>query len=268
MKYIKSITQARLVAFALFTTGIFTAPLETALAYSPPVPEGYDSYFVYIANGLFDPSQPSPDPNVTNCDPMTNLCDGYYYQHEIIGRTDEEITQREQQAKDYFRDRFGVDVDDPANQGRIFFKMFQMDPRINLHIIAAAGEKLPPEGWNVRDGGWIAMIMDPNGFDLGGELGAGQHVPMGTFFVFAEYSIQVTDQHSHKNRKPIVLQVHSVRPQIPGSQGFQCELIHKDHGLGLVQGWAEAIMRPDGLTKMNITGVLTFPGLGNVEPVR
>jgi len=234
-----------------------------------PRPVGYDKYLTYAANGLFDPSVQPQDKNMVNCDPISSLCDGYYFQREIVGRTDAEIILKEQEAKDYFYSKFGLDVEDPKYSGRIAIRMMQVDPRFNLHVISASKDQVPKEGWRIDDGGWVMFVTDPEGVELGGEL-AGVHAPFGSFVVYSEYYINRTKTIGHGRyaktikRKPLILQVRSLQPQIPGVLGFRCELVHPKYGLGIVQGWGEAILRDDGLKKMNITAFLAFPGLGNI----
>jgi len=53
------------------------------------VPAGFDGFLVYMANGVYDPGQPNPQPGVENCEGL--FCDGGYFQREIMGRSDYEI---------------------------------------------------------------------------------------------------------------------------------------------------------------------------------
>ncbi|WP_133719086.1 hypothetical protein [Methylocaldum gracile] len=257
----------------------------TAWAELPqPMPTDSNNYVVYLADGLYDPLTPNPNPQITNCDPATNLCDGDYFQKEILGRTEEEIVAAEQQAKDYFNSRFGIDVDDPANAGRLVFRMFQIDPRVNYHVIFASGKRVPGEGWPVYYGGWIIMVVDPKGIDLGGDF-AGAHTGFGGMFIFGENVLDTTSGQKDGNRysKPpkehdrIVIHYQSPEPPFvprPGPLGvgesaimFKLELSSNAFGSGLARGRGEIIPRENGLIKMDIVSVLSFPGLGESPPV-
>lgn len=244
-----------------------------------PTPIGYDKHMNYVANGLFDPTVPPADTNLINCDPVLHVCDGMYFQKHIMGRTDAQIAEREEQAKAFFIERFGMDLDAEANAGRLMLMNFMIDPRFNLHMIHSSGDRVPRKGWQMRDGGFMAVVLDPNGFAMGGDS-AGKVAPAGSFVLFAEYNVKtsylnlsddkIADTKTHTadglffRTDPIILQIRSINPQPPGQNGFQCELFNDEFGHGLVQGWAQTVPTADGLIKYNISGDLSFPGMGDV----
>lgn len=249
-------------------------------------PAGLNKVFVYMADGLYDPLTNNPNSEITNCNPLSNLCDGEYFQKEILGRNDEEIAAEELAAKAFFKQRFGLDVDDPAFAGRLYLRMFQIDPRVNYHVISASDERVPSAGWHVSYGGWILFVTDPEGVDLGGDF-VGGHTGVGGMYLYGENSIAATSkkhcwfgdwacwfENRHMQRDPIVLHYQTHKPPFvprPGPMGvgdsalmFQLELSHPEYGAGLARGRGEILPREDGLIKLNIVSVLSFPGLSDI----
>jgi|GEM_PF-1335741 len=228
----------------------------------PTKPVGYNKMFVYVADGLYDITQPNADPNLSGC-AFTPLCDGDYFQRVIMGRDDYAIQQKEYEAKAFYFDRFGIDVDDPATSEKINFRMIQVDPRLNYHAVFSSAVNVPNKGWRVRDGGWVVVVTDPDGLVLGGDFD-GEHVPVGTLFVFGEYNLKVSKKGKHSKNNNIVISYRALTPQRPDDKSFMCELYSKRYGEGLVKGRVESILREDGLIKMNVVSVLTFPGLSDL----
>lgn len=226
-----------------------------------PTPVGFEKYLVYMADGLYDPTTPHPD-GIPGCN--LGICDGDYFQEVIMGRTAAQIALEEAAAVVFFQDRFGLDVDDPANAGRLFFQKFMVDPRTNYRARSISRERVSQRGWLVQDGGWMVVVIDPNGFDLGGEF-AGVHVPANATFVFGDYKIEARS----RLRRPIVIHYQSGKPIVANADGslmFQCQLISDTFGEGLAQGIADQVAFENGQVKMNIRNVLTFSGLGEPLP--
>ena len=73
-----------------------------------PPPAGYSNYLVFIQDGSWDPA-----------DPDYPLPTREQVQRDIWKFSDAEIAQFEADAKAFFADRFGINVDDPANAERI-----------------------------------------------------------------------------------------------------------------------------------------------------
>ncbi len=112
-------------------------------------PAGFTRYLSFIANGEDDPTDPNP--SVPEC--YHGLCDGDYFQSEIMGRTPAEADAMELVTRDYFIARFGVDPMDPANVGKLYFRRYYRDPRIDLRAHVASGMVIPRRGFEVHDGG-------------------------------------------------------------------------------------------------------------------
>jgi hypothetical protein len=205
-------------------------------------PAGFDAFLVYMANGIYDPN-----------DADYTVPDGAYFHRDIMGRSDDEIEQNRADAIAFFKQRFGIDVVDNED---VMFTSFTFDPRNEYRAYVIAGRDVPPEGWTVRDGGWSAAVVNPDGLTLGGEYD-GVHVPQGAMMVFGDYNIDVPGED------PIIIHYQSGGPIFPTDQGiqFHCELISEDFGQGLAQGISAGAVQADGLFHANVRNVLTFPGL-------
>ena len=248
-----------LTALLTITVPATASPLSNTPASS--VPEGFDQFGVFMGTGDFDPATPHPDPRITGC--FFLFCDGQYFQAVVMGRNPTEIAEEEEAAATFFMTRFGLDIGELLGTGRISLQSFFLDPRAEYRMYHLAGHRVPSEGWVVRDGGLLLLVLDPGGIDLGGEQ-AGGHAPAGSMLVFGNYNVQTT----RPNGKPageIVIRYKSVKPVTPladGSTHFACEVGNDKLGSGLAQGLMANVSRPDGTLKLNIRNVLTFPGLG------
>ena len=225
-----------------------------------PTPDGFDKFLVYMAAGVYDPG----DPNYV-------APDAEFFQREIMGRSDEEIAQDRATSIAFFNQRFGLNLTDPGGLFTSFtdngvqFIPFMFDPRNEYRAYVVSEERVPSSGWIVRDGGWNATVVEPDGLTLGGEF-AGVHVPQGTVFVFGNYNILRT-LPSGKEIEPILIHYQSGGPIIPNADKhegilFRCELISEEFGNGLAQGIAAGVTLPDGRFQQNVRNVITFPGLG------
>jgi len=233
-------------------------------------PDGFRGYMVFMASGVLDATNTSPQPGITGCDPM--FCDGEYFQTQIMGRSDYEFAEFTSAAKAFFLMRFGLDVDDPANAGRIGLRLFMTNPDWQYRVFEMSGYKVPPQGWRVRDGGYALQVIDPAGVELGGEF-AGIHAPQGSLFFYGEYNILTssdTPDHARKGKgassdgaakEVIVLFKSNVpgRMNADGSVALRCDLESDQWG----HGFATVTVANVDLGGNRIQGVgrniLTFP---------
>ena len=160
---------------------------------------GHSAMFVLMANGAYDPEDPDFTPP-----------DFDYFVNEIMQWSDEEITMFEADAKAFFIEKFGVDVEDPLYVGRVMMVPFMLDPRWEYRAYHSTEEKIPGRGWVVRDGGFQLVAIDPNGVELGGEF-HGRHVPQGAIAAFGIFNIarQTKSETSelifhYQSREPVV----------------------------------------------------------------
>ena len=221
-------------------------------------PAGFDKLALYMGTGIFDPLDPEPRLGITDC--VGIFCDGMFFQKEVMGRTDEEIAAVREQAKDFYWDRFGIDVDDPAMAGRITFTMFTLNPDFEYRLHVLSGANAPSEGWQIRDGGFQLAVTDPAGIDLGGEL-TGTHAPAGSAMFFGNYNILVTDEDGEPKDELIIFYKSNVPGEtLPnGSFMFRCDMFIEEWGEGLGMGTILTVPLSDGRIRANARNVLTFP---------
>jgi len=231
------------------------SPTRAAAVAAAPPPEGYDTYLVYLMNGVVD------------ADAETLLPKGDTFQREIMRRTAEEVDAELERAEQFFADKFGLDftgveaVDGVKTIDNITLDTlgFMLDPERQYRVYTISDRKVPTEGWLVRDGGWAVMIGE-GGATLRGEWGGedGTKVPAKSFMVFGDYNIDADGEE-------IPIHYQSGSPILPpgpnGLQVFSCDLTHREWGDGLANG---IILPPqkrgDGTIKTAIRNVLTFPG--------
>ncbi|MBT8079527.1 MAG: hypothetical protein KJO31_13190 [Gammaproteobacteria bacterium] len=235
------------------------------------VPAGFDHYAVFMATGKI-PFSSHPNPQITGCG-LSIFCDGAYFHEVIMGRDAAEIAVEAQRAKDYFLSRFGVDVDALVAAGRMDFFSFYLDPRGDYRMYTLAGTRVPSRGWEVRDGGFAAMVTDPNGVELSGEFqGQGLVMPPEGLLVWGSYNVLATNARK-KPITEIVIDYRSEMPMIGNNWGelvVNCQLsldAFQDGELsGKAQGMGTVIPTSDfsGL-RLNWRNVLTLGGLDLLE---
>jgi hypothetical protein len=226
-----------------------------------PKPNGYDEFLTFVADGEWNPAVP-PSGGPKNCNFI--FCDGTYFHEKVMRFSPDQIAALEAEAKAYFKDEFGVDVDDPANTGRVDFGMLEIDPRWNYRVRAWSNHWVPKKGWEVRDGAFFAMIIDPNGFELGGNF-AGVLANPGDMLFMGHYNIKYKRTPWGRWREKII-KYRSTTPMLTeprfGLVTIDCQLsrdgFQEDRGAAQGLG-GPLIPAPNGTLKMNARNVLLFP---------
>jgi len=146
-----------------------------------PTPDGFEKTLVYMGAGKYDPSVQPEEGNLTE-----------WYHMEIMNRTDAEIAEEQQAADAYFEEQFGPGLP-PA-------MAFGSDPRNEYRAYYVSNESAPPDGWVVRDGGFMVMIPE-GGMNLTGTWGGenGTFVPGGSFLVVGDYNILMSEGNATDN---------------------------------------------------------------------
>ena len=208
-----------------------------------PAPNGYSEYLVFIQDGTYDPA-----------DPNFELPTKDSHQRDTWKFSDAEITQFEADAKAFFIDRYGVDVDDPANADRITYDFYIVDPRADYRVVTMANRAVPPEGWPVSDAYYGVIITDPAGYALGGEF-TGFTAPVGSALAYGRYQIETDTGESI----PIAFQ--SASPftfDAFGNMSFRCELRSDELGSGEASGIWHGTQASNGDFRVDLRNVLTF----------
>jgi hypothetical protein len=216
-----------------------------------PPPDNFGFKLVYMADGVFDPATGPTDEELAD-----------WFHKDVMGRTDAEILAEQQKALAYFEAQFGLDLELEE------VRPFGLDPRIEYRAYKITGYRVPPEGWVVRDGGFIVNL--PAGTVLHGEYGGeeGITLPSDGFIVFGEYNIEVTGPGAGRDPENIIIHYESESPIVPSPDfgtAFLCRVTSDsfdDHGGGLAQGVFQHHTTADGRQVSNIRNIITFPGLG------
>ncbi len=221
-------------------------------AFTSSTPKGFDVVALLIAAGQYK----------TPSDQQTLVP---WFQHTLMGWTDEQVAQQRQMAIDYFNTRFGLSDTSPG------FSVF--DPLNNYRVYSFTGRNVPSQGWVNRDGSFgISVGNDGSGGQvLHGTFGGttGIWAPAGSFLVWGYYNVLVTAPgqggRSIETGETIVVHFESQNPIIPdkysSGTAFVCHLV-APWGEGLAQGVFQTHISSDGTIQANVRNVWTFPGLG------
>ncbi|MEM6472037.1 MAG: hypothetical protein AAF802_20925 [Planctomycetota bacterium] len=216
-------------------------------------PERPNGVAVFMANGIFDPS-----------DDSYVAPTGEDFDRTILCRDDEAIALRKQESIDYFLERFGVDFNESdfaLGGAAVLFQTYQ-DPRWNYRCYKLPDRIVPRSGLIVHDCQWVMFLAAD--VTLFGSWGGsdGEFVPAGSVAVDGEYVIQGTNQYRFNHPRNIYIRFNSVIPIENAASGnikFDCQLSSDDYGLGAALGRQESYDLPDGSTQISINNVLQFP---------
>ena len=253
------------VSVVLGVLGIFANPVLGG----GTTPEHYKKMFVYESSVPFY----SPD-GLFFVDGFATG-DASNFHKNIMNRSDEEIEEQKQEALEFFAARFGMYKENPS----LLFTSVEVMPEIDYQVVFSSGEKVPEQGWQVRDAAWVFAVVNPEGMVLGGEF-EGIHVPMGSMVAYGEYNIRKTRKNrraeenmresKRKNRRNTIhIKYQSLRPIVPDADGviiLACELFNEKYGEGQALGIVFPFELSDGRTVMNIRNTLTFPKWGLEVP--
>jgi hypothetical protein len=258
-------------ALLALAVGALTVPAASAGITQAPL--GYDGYLTYMQNGIYDPA--APHPVIPGC--AGGFCDGNYFQSVFQKRTPAQVAALETQAKAFYKGRFGIDVDSPANAGRVALQRFMLDPRAEYRAYVISDVYVPREGFVINDGGFLLAITDPNGYTIPSGQFAGQKIPAGSVAIVGEYQIEVKRGSRIVNTIDISYRSGSfVVVDANGLGHFGCEIkrgrlnnnnfanlsVPRD---GLAQGFiGQPAVLPGGKIKANIRTALTFGGIGGI----
>lgn len=224
------------ISIVAIAAGCLLSGSPSARAQGQATPEGFSDYLVLMATGTIPLGVPHPE--IEGCSGDL-FCDGDYFHKVIMGRTDAEIAEEARKAKDFMAERFGLDVDALVAAGRLAFFPFQIDPRGQYRAYTVAGAKVGSEGWIVRDGGFAAAVLDPNGIEMGGKFaGSGLVIPETGMVLAGVYNIQVTNP-AGKPKGEVLVHYRSGMPMIPNDFGefvINCQISLDEFGGDPVDG--------------------------------
>lgn len=250
------------VCLILFTSLPGTAHNNVSKGISKtPLPLGYSRYIVFLGDGVYK----SVDGSIMTGGIANANEAGLKFQRKIMERTEDEIEIHRNKALDFFMERFGID---PENDPGILFTAYEVNPKNKIRAHTISGEDVPRRGWVVHDGGFMALVVNPEGMTLGSEFD-GVHVTPNTAFVFGEYKVMKKRTEKVKNKivkvkDPFVIRYRSKEPLVFSQfgSGIRCELDNDDFGPGFNGGMFGPVQLGNGYLQPNIKAVLTFPPLG------
>ena len=231
----------------------FDTPVLARTRISSGIPEGFNGFLVYLANGEIEPTELF----ITGLEAINS------FHKQIMKRTDLEIEAHRKEAITFFNERFGTDVENTSDYS---LSSYQINPKANYRAYVVGGERVPASGWIIRDGGWLLAVNNPNGVTLGGEF-AGVEVPSGTRFLFGDYNILATNHRYSRQFREIIINLKSAQPIIfapDGSSSFRCDVTSEKYGVGKAQGISAPLLQDNGLERVNIRNILTFSDIGGL----
>ncbi len=239
------------MTFLLILSACASSVATTAPSGSP-APAGYGKYLVFIANGVYNPK-----------DPTYAAPTGDYFFHQIMGWNDAQIAMHKDEAIAFFKTRFGLDLSKGDQVGNLTLMSFWLGHAINYRVYTISGMDVPNTGWLVEDGGWMALVGQ-GGTTIHGTYGGvtGRAVPAGTSVVFGYYHIKGEARPGEPAPLPIIMHYQShglMLPDISGNMAFACELSSPTFGQGMAYGVETMQPLADGRMKMTVRNVLTFP---------
>jgi hypothetical protein len=225
-----------------------------------PVAGQFDHYLVFMATGSIPLGVPHP--TVPGCGAGL-FCDGDYFQTNIMKRSATEVDIERQKAVDYWKLRFGVDVYDPDLSGRIDFLSMYIDPRGDYRVYTIANKRVPSEGFEIRDGGFVMMVTDPQGITLGGDF-SGQLLAAGSMLVYGNYNIAVTNKQG-KIKNEMIIWYRSHSPMIANAWGelsINCQVSldnWQSDNTGSASGLGQPLLvSPENTLDLSWRNVVTF----------
>ncbi len=270
------LTLVLLTLSALLSLPALADPVSAEIAtkmprFLHPLPAGFTMYLTFMGTGFFDWTTPHPE--IPNC--FQQVCPGTYFFDQILDLDQAEQEAWRQEALVFWQDRFGIDPEDPAWEGRVTFFPFVADPRNDIRAYSMAGARIHRQGWKVLDGGWLLVVTDPAGVELGGEF-AGTHVEANTVFSHGKYLIQARTR-SGRYLADIAID-YKARGPISFVQGIpwvgNCEIFRTTID-GVETNWGSGQAQPnqvveefaDGRVKQSYRNILTYgAGSGFGEP--
>ncbi|MDQ2987270.1 MAG: hypothetical protein M3R13_11245 [Armatimonadota bacterium] len=214
-----------------------------------PTPQGFIKYLVYMAEMRL------------NGEPLLlkGPADVDVFQRAIMGRSPAQIAQNKAAAEAFFLQRYGLDFTQTAPNAMgvesisgAMLSGFRLNPKANYRAYTISEERVPGQGWEVRDGGW-SVVLEGDQLVFGEYGGAsGKLVKDGAMIVFGDYNI-AADRPGRHNDRPIIIQYFSGSPIIADMDGvtsFVCDVAHPQWGAGKARGLVEG---------RTIRNVVTFP---------
>ena len=209
-------------------------------------PEGSPTpYGLFMANGMFDPIDPT----------YTSPTFEQFFIDQL-GGTDADVERAREEAKAFFLDAYGVDVDARVADGRLQWLEFRVDPRGDYRVYALPDRAVAPEGWPIEEIAFSAIVIDPAGLELGGPY-AGATVGPGPLGAFGYYQVDALDAAGAFDESIVIAyQTDGVMAtSLDGRSLLYCRMDSEQLGQGLGHITSEIRQTEDGLLQYDFTNV-------------
>lgn len=81
---------------------------------------------------------------------------------QLLHMTSREIRDLKTEALEYFQESFGITYE--KHQKDIAIRLYETNPMVKLRCVYLSSESyIPPDGFIVRDGGWMMTVINQNG---------------------------------------------------------------------------------------------------------
>ena len=201
-------------------------------------------YGLFIADGTFDPLDP---------DVVPPTFEDFFV--DALGWPASDVDRAREDARRFFADSYGLDVDAGVTEGRLQWLEYRVDPRANYRVYALPERVVPPEGWPIREVTMSVLVIDPAGMELGGPY-AGVWVPPGPVAATGWYQIDGVDPDGDPESIEIAFHTDGVMGTTVDGRGLLfCAMESEQLGTGLGHVTTEILQTSDGWLQFDFTNV-------------
>lgn len=205
-------------------------------------------YGLFIADGSFDPLDASYTPPAF---------EDFFY--DRLGMSAADLEQVRADAKSFYLESYGLDVDAELAAGRISWNELRFDPRGQYRAYALPGRAVPREGWVVDDVTLAPLIIDPAGIELSGPY-EGVVAEPGMFAVTGIYAVEALDESGEPD-ETMLIYYHSdglAANSFEGRALLYCVMESDDLGTGLGHVTSAITQLEDGRLHYEFTNAQTW----------
>ena len=202
-------------------------------------------YGLFMADGVFDPADP---------DYIPPTFDAFFT--DTLGWEASEIEVTRTEAKQFFADSYGVDVDALVSEGRLQWLEYRVDPRSNYRVYALPDRPVQPEGWPIEEIAFSAIAIDPTGVPLGGPY-AGINFAPGPIGAFGFYHFDALAPDGSFD-EAVTIAYHTdgvMATSLDGRNLLYCVMDSPQIGQGLGHITSEIVQQDNGQLAFDFTNV-------------
>ena len=219
-----------------------TLPLLLAACADPGVRGNDTPYGLFIADGTFDPLDASYTPPAF---------DDFFI--ERLGMDLDGIDALRTDAKRFYLDVYGLDVDAEVQAGTISWNELRFDPRGEYRVYDMPGLDIPAEGWFLDDVVFAPLVVAPEGVVLGAPY-EGVVASPGMLGAWGTYAIEAPEGQ-------ILIDYHSeglAANAYDGKSLLTCVMQSDELGYGEGYVTSKIIQEPDGQLRYDFANIQTW----------